>query len=904
MKAQPWQKVFSVFEQAVDRPPDERQTFLDRACGDDSALRQGVEMLFAADEEEGASILDRPIVERLGPSEALSHGIRSNGARSSADPTSEVPLADATWTATAEVGGQAPDGYPAYPLPKDNIGPYRILRRVGQGGMSTVYLAVRDDDVYRRQVVIKVVRGDRETESMLRRLRVERQILANLEHPNIARLYDGGNTTEGLPYFVMEYIDGLQIDTYCKQYRLSVDDRLNLFKQVCAAVHYAHQNLVVHRDIKPSNILVTADGVPKLLDFGIAKLLNPGLVASEIEPTATWQRMLTPSYASPEQIRGKLVTTVSDVYSLGVLLYELLTGRLPYEMHGRSAHEIERLLTETEPPKPSQVVAQSTTSGRPSESEKPAAKTGGDSAEEPEPQSSRALTRSLTGDLDAIVLKALRSTPPQRYDSVERFAADIERFQQGLPVAARSGGWRYRATKFVRRNRRGVAALVALAILLLGFAGALLLQNERVRQQRDQAQLESAKKSQVVSLILDIFELSDPYVVPDAELTVREALEHSVPLLADGLDEQPDVRAELLHAAGSILSVLGVYSGAEEQLTEALEIRRGLYGDDSPSVARSMSALAAVRRELDDDLSEAERLAREAVEVLRQRLGPEHPDLTDPLLEWVAVLCYRGKHEAAAPIAEEVLSLTRQLPAEDDRQVAALEYLAYIHSHRGDYREAVAHNRQAVALQKKLYGEKYPGQIATLSNLGLQLRRMGELQAAQQTYEEALRLQAVTFGERYADLILIQNYAGVHYAMGDFSNAEASYRQALAIVLDRYGSDHWRVLSLGLRIARTRTHQGSAAEAERDIRNLLARRLVADDHRLNVEAHSVLGESLSVQGRCAEAEPTLVTSFEAMLGKTKKVRFRQDAFDRLRDHFERCGTPAASERFAAMLEST
>ena len=878
MKSRPWQHVFTLFEEALEQPPSARQAFLDNACGDDDELRRGVEMLFEADAIEDAMLIDRPIVER---------------------PPSLTGMASTNDKARGGAGRR----HPADPPTITNVGPYRILRRIGQGGMSTVYLAARDDDVYHRQVVVKVIRGDRESDSMLQRLRAERRILANLEHPRIARLYDGGNTDEGLPYFVMEYVDGVSIDAYCDQNRLSVNDRLTLFRKVCGAVHFAHQNLVVHRDLKPSNILVTADGEPKLLDFGIAKLLNPGLMASEIEPTATWQRMLTPSYASPEQFRGKLITTASDIYSLGVLLFVLLTGRLPYDLKSRSAAEIERLLTESEPPKPSTVIARSAATADRSQAEASAPAWDEHGSKASGPARSNALKRTLEGDIDAIVLKALRSAPLQRYASAQHFAADLERFQQGLPVAARAGSWRYRTGKFIRRNRWPMAGLATVVALLIGFAAALALQAARVTSQRDQARLESEKKSRVVSLILGIFKLSNPYVIPNAELTVRDALEHSLPLLKDAVTEQPDVRAELLLTTGSIFRILGSYTRAEEQLTEAFEIRSSLYGADDARVAESMSALAAVRKELDDDLDEAERLARQAVETLQHLRGPDDPDLTEPLIQLISVLCYRGRYETAEPLAQKALVLAEQLPASDDRKIAVLENLAFIRSRRGDYRQAVAFNRQALAYSRQIYGETYPAQIATLSNLGLQLRRLGELQAAQRTYEEALQLQQEIFGDAYKDLILIQNLGGLRYAMGDYADAERLYHEALAVVLDRFGPEHWRVLSLGMRIARTRTQQGAAAEAERQVRQLLNRSLVSKDHLMTDEARSILGESLSVQGRCAEAGPTLVESFEAILAKTDSNRRRQDAFDRLREHFERCGEPADIARYAAMLKA-
>lgn len=848
MKTQPWQRAFTLFEQALEQPSSQRSAFLDEACGADSELRRGVERLIAADAEDSVALFERPILEpRVSPLSA----------------------------------SDAPPGF-------GKVGSYRILHRIGQGGMSTVYLAVRDDDAFERRVVVKVVRSDRRSDEMLRRLRAERRILANLEHPHIARLYDGGNTEEGLPYFVLEYVEGVPIDRYCVHCRLSVDDRLTLFRKVCAAVHYAHQNLVVHRDIKPSNILVTADGEPKLLDFGIAKVLNPGMASTDVEPTAAWLRLLTPSHASPEQIHGQLVTTVSDVYSLGVLLFQLLTGRLPYDLRGRAPHEIEQLLTETDPPKPSQVVAP--------EPPDPGAKSYAAS-------SAPSIRRALSRDLDAIVLKALRSVPAQRYASAERFADDIERLQRGLPVAARGPDWRYRSGRFVRRHRVAATALVVMIALVAGFVVALALQAEAVAAERDQALKESAKKSQVVDLMLDIFELGDPYVVPDAELTVRQALEHSLPHLTTSLSEQPEVRADLLHTTGSIFSVLGVFDRAVEQLTEALEIRSTLYGDRHPTVAETMSALAGARMELDEDLGEAEALARRAVEVLREQLGPENPELTEPLVSLIAVLCLQEAHEAAEPLVNEALGLARQLPRADDRKITVLEYLAHIHSTRGDYREAVALNREALALSREIHGESFPGQIATLSNLGFQLRRLGDFPAAQVAYEDALELHRSTFGEDYADLILLGNFAGLQFAMGRFSEAESSYREALRVVHDRYGERHWRVLSLGLRLARTRTHQGFPVEAERQIRALLARRLVGADHRLNDEGRGVLGESLSAQGRCEEAEALLVESFESQLKKAARDRARQDALARLREHLVRCGKPQEIPRYSALLEA-
>ncbi|MCB1035055.1 MAG: serine/threonine protein kinase, partial [Acidobacteria bacterium] len=643
MTSPTWKEVFAVFEQASELPAEERAAFLDGACAD-AEIRRTVEELLRVDEEEETAAASGPPVR---------------GAAEGKAPEREVPT---------------------------RLGAYRVLRQVGQGGMSTVFLAVRADDAFNRQVVVKLVRQGMESEAFLRRLRIERQILANLDHPNIARLYDGGSTEEGLPYFVMEYIEGQPIDRYCDDDALGVDQRLTLFRKVCAAVHYAHQNLVIHRDIKPSNILVTPEGEPKLLDFGIARLLNPDLIAEEIEPTVTWQRIMTPSYASPEQLRGQPVATASDVYSLGVLLYKLLTGRLPRSYKGLSQSEIVRLLAETEPLRPSAV-------GLPEDTEGPSGPAPAGS-----PLTVPSFAKELAGDLDAIVLKALRTSPAQRYGSVEQLAADLDRFQRGLPVEARAGTWRYRAGKFVRRHRGGVAAVAAAVTLLVGFSVATFLQSEQVARERDQARLERDKKQEVLQLILDVFKFSNPYVLPGEQLTVRDALTRSVPVLEAGLREQPEVRAELLHTSGSILSVLRENDSAQRQLEEALEIRRSLLGESHRDVIETTSALAAVKKQL-GELDEAEALAENSVELARQLGGDARSTLIDALNELVSVRCYRSEEEAAEAPARDALALARQLPA-GEQEILALEYLAQIETVRGDYAAAAELYRRALPLRQ------------------------------------------------------------------------------------------------------------------------------------------------------------------------------------------------------------
>jgi len=482
-----WNQVAEIFQKVLDLPPDQRARHLREECSD-ADLRSEVEALLAADEEADA-FMERPLV-----------------------------------------GSDEP---PARPQAR-RVGMYRLLRKLGEGGMSTVFLAVREDD-FRRRAALKIIRQGMESEAAVRRLRSERQILAGLHHPYVASLYDGGTIEHDLPYFVMEYVDGLPLDVYCDQHQLTVSGRIELFCKICEAVHYAHQNLVVHRDLKPSNALVNRAGEPKLLDFGIAKILNPELGVTELDPTATWHRALTPNYASPEQLRGETLTTATDVYSLGVLLFKLLTGHLPHDFQGRTPREIERALTEEEPPKPSAVVtaaAQEDDSG-----------TAGKSGVWQMPPGM--LSRRLAGDLDNIVLRALAQAPQRRYGSAEQLAEDLRRHLRGFPVLARPDGVGYRLGKFLRRNWLAAGATTLILALILAFAVAITLQSAALARQRDWARQERDEKKQVLALVEEVFRLADPNEARGETFTVREALDRSNRSIEHRLGEQPAVEAAL-----------------------------------------------------------------------------------------------------------------------------------------------------------------------------------------------------------------------------------------------------------------------------------------------------------------------------------------------------------------------
>jgi len=532
MNPERWEQVSEVLDKALRLPPQARSAYLDEVGARDAELRGEVESLLDSHEKAGSEFLNAMDM-----------------------PTGSV--SGDTAERTSRIGRR--------------LGPYQIVELIGVGGMGEVFRAVRADDQYSKQVALKLVRPGQDSSFVIHRFRNERQILASLDHPNIARLLDGGTTEEGVPYFVMELIEGKTIDRYCNDRKLATVERLKLFLQVCSAVQLAHQRLIVHRDIKPGNILVTADGVPKLLDFGIAKLLDPGEGTEGSEPTQTMTqfRAFTPGYASPEQLKGEPITTASDVYSLGVVLYELLAGSSPYGSATRTPHEMARAVCELEPVKPSTAIRRLASSGK--TEGLPIAGEG----------DANKLSQRLKGDLDNIILMALRKEPQRRYSSVEQFAADIRRHLENLPVTARQDTAGYRASKFVARHKTGVALTATFAVLLLA---ALIVTAREARIARQQAAIASAQRARAEQRFNDvrklanslIFEIHDsiqnlPGATPARKLVVERAVEYLDSLAKDSGGD-PDLQRELGWAYHRLGLVQGNPSEGNLGDTEAAKV--------------------------------------------------------------------------------------------------------------------------------------------------------------------------------------------------------------------------------------------------------------------------------------------------------------------------------------------
>ena len=737
MNAERWQHVKTLLDQALDHAVGEqRTTFLAEACAGDAALRAEVESLLAAHDGETAGFLSAGAFGEGGPRAA------------------EAALDEDA-----------------------RVGPYRLAGVLGRGGMGTVYRAVRDDAQYERKVALKVIRPGLSTGEAVRRFQAERQILASLEHPHIARLYDGGLTDDGRPYFAMERVEGTAIDRYCDAKRLSVDARLRLFETVAESVAYAHRKLVVHRDLKPSNILITAEGEPKLLDFGIAKLLAaeadaPGCRPAAAPLTRTGQHLMTPEYAAPEQVRSEAITPATDVYALGALLYQLLTGRRPYRFEKHAPSHVEQVICETQPARPSTVVT------RAARDEEAATSEHTSRARSTEPGR---LKRALKGDLDRIVMKALRKEPERRYASAAELAEDLRRYREGLPVKARPSTLRYRTGKFARRHRWGVAAAAVLVLLLAGYAATVSVQARRLAAERDRAQVEAQKAEQVSKFLTSLFEDSDPYEAQTGDFTVHELLERGVERV-DALKGQPAVQAQMLYLLGKVHERRGRYAQAKSLQERSLALRRRLQPSPQVEIAENLNSLAILARQ-EGNHAKADSLHRRVLAMRRRLLGDEHAQVASSMSNLAVVLDSRGQYAASDSLYRRALAIQHRLYEGDHRDIAqTLDNIAVTARHRGRYEEAVRLQRRALAMRKRLFTPPHAAVARSLHNLARVLNAQGKPEAADSLYRQSLAMSRALYDGPHLDIAQTLNNIGMIYGpRGQLEKAEPFLRQALAM---------------------------------------------------------------------------------------------------------------------------
>ena len=820
------------------------------------------------------------------------------------------------------------------------LGPWRLRRRLGGGGMSDVYLAERMGE-YSHLVAVKLVRPGLVSRADHNRLRAERQILARLNHRNIARLLDGGTTADGIPYLVMEYVDGERIDLYCDRHRLTIRERLALFRGVCAAVHAAHQNLVIHRDLKPSNILVTRDRTLKLLDFGIAKLIEVRETAHTVALTRADVRLFTPGHASPEQVKGELITTATDVYLLGVLLYELLTGRKPFEMRDVRLSEMERIICNETPPLPSAVM---NPRGAPL-LEGPRI----ESAAEARNTTVQRLRRDLAGDLDNIVMKALRKEPERRYTSADELAADLRRYEMGQPVIARRDTWRYRAGKFVRRHSMAVVAGSAVVLLLATLATTMTLQARRVSQERAIAERERLRSEETAKFLSGLFAVADPNEAQGREITAREILQRGALRIQQELKDAPETQANLMETIGRVYLSLGLAPEARPQLEQALAMKERLYPGDHATKASNLNALGklelaaghldlalahyrnalamnerlhgrnslAVAESLEQlgqllkvqgDFKGAETQLRESLALYRELAGEQSTGVSSVMNELAQLMERRGDLAGAEDYYRRALAIARAALGKDHPQVAhSIHNLAVVLQARGRFDDARPLFEESTLLLRKVMGEKHPDTLDALGNYGRYLQASGDLAAAEQVFRQALTLNREVRGpgHPYVGYDYV-NLANLLQVKGEYAEAEKEYREALKIYAGTLPPDHQYVASAQTGLARTLIEVGRLDEAATAATRALTiwRASLPADHPQIANAQAVYAQILALRGKDDEAEESLAASYATLRAAYGATDPRtQSAARWLADLYRRTNRTALGDELAAQLSS-
>ncbi|HKU16900.1 MAG TPA: tetratricopeptide repeat protein [Steroidobacteraceae bacterium] len=745
----------------------------------------------------------------------------------------------------------------------ERIGPYRIVRSLGQGGMGEVFLAERADDQFAQQVALKLVRRGLLSRQVQSRLRLERQILATLDHPNIARLFDGGTTTDGTPYIVMEYVEGDPIDIYCDRNALTLQERLKLFQTVCSAVHRAHQNLIVHRDLKPSNILVTHAGAPKLLDFGIAKMLDQRPSMHTLAVTHADYRVLTPDHASPEQIRGELITTASDIYVLGVLLYELLCGYRPFSLKGNRLAELERAICEQDAAPPSAAIS---------------AAIATKDADVQRIAAARAVTpaklrRELRGDLDNIVSMAMRKEPQRRYSSVEQFAADVERFLCGLPILARADSRAYRLTKFVRRHSVVVSLSVAFIVLLIGSTIMTLVQSHRIGLERDVAQAQRAaaqsereRAQAVAGFLIDSFRLADPSRARGNQITAKEILDTGAARIGRELRGQPALQATLLDTIGGVYLSLDRPTEAQPLIEQALAIRRTLFGQNSLDVAQSLHNLNRVY-EQQGDFRSAETLAQQALAIRRTVSGAQSIETAVSLCQLGSLKLQQGELATAETFFQECLSIrSARLGPDNEAVTAPLDNLARLAQARNDFDTAERLYRRAVEIDLRARGEDHPQYIRHLHNLATVLHARGDLAAAEPAYRRSIELYRRVLGPEHGETIdAMSNMGSFLLDQGKNAEARSTFETTLALNRKVRGVHHVYVGYDLMNLGRLDLKEHDLASAERRLDAALAiyRAELPPTHSYIATTGTLLGRVYLEQGRVRDAERVLLQALDS-----------------------------------------
>ncbi len=779
-----WARVQTLFHAAADMPATHQQDYLESQCADDPSL-VGETLSLLAEDARGTPLLDNGVA-------GIAHDILG-------------PVATDT-------------------SPSQSFGPYRLTRMLGEGGMGVVYLGQRDD--IGAVAAIKILRDAWLSPARRERFAAEQRTLAQLNHPLIARLYDAGTLMDGTPWFVMEYVEGAALTTYCRTHALTVHDRLRLFRSICEAVQHAHRHLVVHRDLKPSNILVTNDGQVKLLDFGIAKQLEGA--GRPADQTRTALRLLTPAYAAPEQLSGGHIGIHTDVYALGVILYELFTGQLPFDRDGVDSAESGHA-----PERPSLAAKRRTF---PSATADNAGR----------------LSSTEWADLDVLCLRAMHADPTRRYATVDALIRDVDHYLSGEPLEARPDTVRYRVGKFVRRHRGAVAATATLAVLVVGLVAFYTI---RLAHARNEALAESQRAQRIQRFTLGLFEGGDKAAGPADSL-------HAVALVDRGvqeartLDAEPAVQAEMYLTLGGIYQKLGVFPKADSLITLAVERRRKIFGPASPEVAASVIDLGLLRVD-QAKFDDAETLIRDGLQMARRTSPASDPVVVDGSAALGRVLTERGSYDKAIPALAEVVRLREAANAPAADRAASISALADAHFYLGKYEISDSLYRHAMTLYRQAFGDRHPFVAEMLSNLGAAQFDRGNYKEAERLERQALEIEEPFYGHDHFKTAQYLTMLARPLAFENrFDEATDLLGQALAIKERVYGKNHPAVASTVNELGNIALQRDRYDEAEGYFRRMIEiyRAAYGEHHYLLGVATSNLGSVLMAKKDYRQAE--------------------------------------------------
>jgi eukaryotic-like serine/threonine-protein kinase len=824
MEPERWQKIERLCYSALNEEKSARAAFLERACAGDEALRRAVELLLEQHEKDD-NFLEVPAME------VAAKGL----ARDQQDDTSRLASPSAPTETAADLASAE----------KISFGPYRLLQRLGEGGMGEVWLAEQSKPV-RRSVALKLIKAGMDTREVVARFESERQALALMDHPAIAKVFDAGSTPEGRPYFAMEYVAGLPITAYCDKHRMTTRQRMELFIQVCEGVQHAHQKAIIHRDLKPSNILVSeVDGkpMPRIIDFGLAKATSQRLTDGSMY-TRVGTLMGTLEYMSPEQAdsAGEDIDTRTDVYSLGVVLYQLLVGALPLDLKKLAYDEMLRLLRDKDVPKPSsRILAQD-----------------GDSAITAKNRGTDApsLTRQLRGDPDAVVLKALEKDRKRRYASPSELAADLGRYLRNEPVSAHTPSAAYRARKYIRRHRLGVAVASGLLAILPAFAVVQSVQLQRTRLERDRANRERDRATRITDFMTGMFQVSDPSEQRGNSVTAREILDKASNDVKTGMAKDPDAQAGMMQVMGEVYINLGLFSRAKDLEQQSLEIRRRVLGPENADTLASMNDLAGALNE-DGHYTEAAKMFREEFDIERRVLGPENPQTLNSMSSLADALWRDGHSEEAEKLNRETLALRRRVLGPENRDtLKTMSNLALDLHNQGLYAEAEKLDREILDIRRRVLGPEHPDTLLSMNNLAGDLIAERRFPEAEKLNRETLDLRRRVLGpEHFETLKSMSNLGFVLSWEAQYAEAEKLDRETLDLRRRVLGPDHPETLKTMGNLAIVLSAEGRLPEAERLLREELdiKRRVLGPDNPSTAATVYNLGCIAARKGNRTEA---------------------------------------------------